>query len=112
MTEEQVRAAEVEVAAQLKVLDDLAATYIQEAKTYLPDAIRDLVGAEISRSPAVVERIGLDGLKVVKAEVKALLDKLPGIVDSVVPPVEKWWHRGEIPKENYSSDHTVLHRGG
>jgi len=89
-------------------MEEICQEFLQVTSKFAIEWFQSRVQQEVTSRPKLAKQLGVERLRQIKSELKALVSEAPDIVNKHINPEKYWAHRG-APPDN-SDDHEVAWR--
>ena len=103
-SDEKIAEIDAEIQLLREQADEALQQFLQTAVSFFCDWSRRAVERGVTSQPETTKKLGLEGLRLLKGELKDLCDKMPEHVQKHMNHKALWLHRGDIPQhKDYTS---------
>jgi hypothetical protein len=94
----QIQAAIDEKDTLYRQMEGTCAAYFKASNEFFHNELQRMVEREVTSKPDVTQKLGLEKLKELKAEVKELVESVPQLVSQHLDKENIWEHRSPLPE--------------
>ena len=89
-------------------MEEICQEFLQVTSKFAIEWFQSRVQQEVTSRPKLAKQLGVERLRQIKSELKALVSEAPDIVNKHINPEKYWAHRGALPDNG--GDHEVAFR--
>jgi len=89
-------------------MEETCQEFLQVTSKFAIEWFQSRVQQEVTSRPKLAKQLGVERLRQIKSELKALVSEAPNIVNKHINSKKYWAHRGALPDK--SGDHEVVWR--
>ncbi len=104
----KIRELEKQEATLRDQMEETCQEFLQVTSEFAIEWFQSRVQQEVTSRPKLAKQLGVERLRQIKSELKALVSEAPNIVNKHINPEKYWAHRGALPDTN--GDYTVAFR--